>query len=108
MEQTEYIRELEIQITNQQRKIEQYERELFFLTKALEEANQKMENMKLQDGKNKKRRGRPSVDGNRREMVRELVQQGMSYRKVHDMTGLSLGSISAIINETAEQNSKER
>lgn len=108
MEQLEYIRELELQITDQKHKIERYERELFFLTKALEEANQKIENMKSQDGKNKKRRGRPSVDESRREMVRELVQQGMSYRKIHDMTGLSLGSISAIINETTEKNSKKR
>lgn len=98
MEQKDYIRELELQIADQKHKIEQYERELFFLTNALEEANQKIKNMKSQDVKNKKR-GRPSVDESRREMVRELVQQGMSYRKIHEMTGLSLGSISGIMKQ---------
>lgn len=41
------------------------------------------------------------------EYIRELVEQGMSYRKVREKTGLSLGSISAIINEIAGKNDRE-
>ena len=92
-----YIRELELQIEHQQNVIEQYERRLLYLKNALEEANQKLEENTAT--KPKKKRGRPALPIEQKSRVRELVKEGMSYRKVHEQTGISLGMISAIMKD---------
>lgn len=96
-EEKVYIKELELQIEHQQNVIEQYERRLIYLKNALEEANRKLKEGNV--SKPKKKRGRPALSMEQKRQVRELVQHGMSYRKVHEQTGISLGMISAIMKD---------
>lgn len=76
------IKELTLQIEHQQAAIEEYEK-------------------RLQYFQTKRKRGRPALLEEQRQQVRVLVNQGMSYRKVHDITGISLGMISSIMQGEA-------
>ncbi len=79
------IKELTLQIEHQQAAIEEYEK-------------------RLQYFQTKRKRGRPALLEEQRQQVRVLVNQGMSYRKVHEITGISLGMISSIMQgETAKE-----
>lgn len=76
------IKELTLQIEHQQAAIEEYEK-------------------RLQYFQTKRKRGRPALLEEQRQQVRVLVNQGMSYRKVHEITGISLGMISSIMQGEA-------
>lgn len=93
-----YIRKLEVQIEHQQKIIEQYKQRLTYFQNMLEQAEQVREEA---DGLSsvKRKRGRPSLSEKQRNQARMLVNQGMSYRRVHEITGISLGMISAIMKD---------
>ena len=100
-EQEEYIKKLKLQIEHQQNTIKAYEQRLQYFQNALQQANQRQEK---EEALSKRKRGRPALLKEQREQVRVLVNQGLSYRKVHEMTGISLGMISSIVkDETAKE-----
>lgn len=92
------IKELTLQIEHQQAVIKEYEKRLQYFQNALQQANQRLDTT----GEfSKRKRGRPALLEEQRQQVRVLVNQGMSYRKVHEITGISLGMISSIMQGEA-------
>lgn len=90
------IKELQLQIEYQQDTIKDYEQRLQYFQNALQQVNQRFDTT----GEfSKRKRGRPALLEEQREQVRVLVNQGMSYRKVHEITGISLGMISSIMQD---------
>ena len=76
--------------------IKGYEQRLQYFQNALQQVNQGFDTT----GEfSKRKRGRPALLEEQREQVRVLVNQGMSYRKVHEITGISLGMISSIMQD---------
>lgn len=102
-EKESYIKQLELQIEYQENTIRQYEKRLLYFKNALKQANQKLDDMEHQQ-KVKRKRGRPALSGEQRKQVVSFVHQGFSYRKVQEMTGISLGMISAIMKDETLEN----
>lgn len=90
------IKELQLQIEYQQDTIKDYEQRLQYFQNALQQANQRLDTT---GELSKRKRGRPALLEEQRQQVRVLVSQGMSYRKVHEITGISLGMISSIMQD---------
>lgn len=102
-EKEAYIKKLELQIEHQKNTISQFEKRVLYFEDALEQANQRLDAAEHQP-KVKRKRGRPALSGEQRKQVASLVHQGMSYRKVQEITGISLGMISAIMKDEILKN----
>jgi len=97
------IKELQLQIEHQQAAIKEYEKRLQYFQNALQQANQRLDTTAEFS---KRKRGRPALLEEQREQVRVLVTQGMSYRKVHEITGISLGMISSIMQDESQRKNR--
>lgn len=63
------------------------------------ESSRKSERVRMAFKNHKgKKWGRPEIHTNKKKIILELHKKGLSYRKIKDQTGLSIGSISEIIN----------
>lgn len=103
MEQKKYIEKLELQVDRQQKMIEQYEREVFYLTNLLEEKSRRVEELEAQGLGKKRRRGRPNLSEQQKERIVMLVKEGNSYRKVSELTGTSIGAISGVMRQHEDE-----
>lgn len=102
MKQDKQIEKLEQQIKKQQDIITQYEREIFYLTKIVEEKNRRVNELEAKGYGKKRRRGRPNLSDEQKSRILELVKEGNSYRKIHELTGASLGAISGVVKQMEE------
>lgn len=67
------------------------------------ESQRKSERVKMAFKTHKgKKWGRPKTHTNKRKIILELREQGLSYREINEKTGLSLGKISEIVRSKKE------
>jgi DNA invertase Pin-like site-specific DNA recombinase len=62
------------------------------------ESQRKSERVKMSHKGHKGNWGRPAIHTNKKRIILELKEQGLSYRQISEKSGLSIGSVHKIIN----------
>lgn len=86
----------------QQQEIERLQKKIGSLSEAYQSVVRELEELKRNQKKPKKR-GRPSIDTEKKARILALYQQGDSMRTIAEMEGVALSTVQKIVSEAAKK-----